>query len=229
MLEHPFLREILTGSYVPNREEHMDINNRLREIEKYWFIRSKYDQQLGDSESLLEDRIKNHCSVLGLRDPYDTEGFVTLDYKLYRFRQDPPKPEDYPTEIDFAMRHKALTSSPEGKFRFFQWFVAQRSVLSLPAVPEYPLASEVAEYAQADFNTLQKRYGSSVESYLYKLGIIMSYEYPYTVSTVNYPIRVNSRWEVLDGRHRIAVLRILGNEYIDKHGLNYWLVVNRVD
>lgn len=162
----------------------------------------------------LRARIDNLLQALGL---YGKKGEEYLEalYDLHRqvnveyeYEATPPK---YPTKEEFAMQMTEVINAEVG---------------DLPRVPSWPKARDVAEYAHCEWRGVGGRYTNTVD-YLYEMGKLMTSRGAYdTVFPENDRILVDESWHVENGRHRSLVLKTLGTNYINRRGMNSWVIVS---
>ena len=131
-----------------------------------------------------------------------------------------------PTTLEFWMRIARMRKAEQHE--------------PLPPVPEHPTASDIARYAQIDWDHIL-RYGAGAQeglaSYVHGLADRMRTPDGYRLigdksakrgdfsdGSKTPPISVGSRWKV-EGNHRALALKVLGPEFIEKSGMNDWVKI----
>ena len=93
-------------------------------------------------------------------------------------------------------------------------------------VPANPRASDVAAYAQYDWQTIQGPDHRYTLDYLYEFGKVMHSAAAYTaLFDASEPIAIGQNWRVVEGPHRALVLRVLGSNFVRKSGMDEWIRV----
>jgi len=168
----------------------------------------------GNIKQAIRGQIQAHLAALGLESLEDYAGLAAIQQRLHERRSNMPTPAGYPDKEAFGQRFVALHEA--------------RGHKDLPGVPRRPLATHVAAYGQGDWSQLEGRSGKNAVDYLYDLGKVLSSELACT--TVFDPtdaIEIGEQWRIENGRHRALTLRVLGMQYVEGKGMNYWVAVRR--
>jgi hypothetical protein len=170
----------------------------------------------GDIKQSLRAQLQAQLDAIGVN---DFNELMIVRERLHTRKKDLPIPTDYPDKGDFQRRLEEQYARGTHK--------------SLPVVPKYLFASDVAEHGQSDWPSVVGRGGVSTVDYLYELGKVMSSEFAYTAfpsyadTNRSDPIVIADHWQVENGRHRALTLRVLGADYVSAKGLNEWVTVRR--
>lgn len=162
----------------------------------------------------LQQQVQGHLKALGL-DKLDHTTLSAIIQDLDRKLIEIPTSPNYP---NFETFRQNLAEA----------VVQKKARRSLPEIPPYPKAIQVAEYAQADWQTVWDRGGIEIDRYLYELGKIMSSQYVYnTLFGESDPIVVGRNWKIENGRHRALTLKALGPLYVAQSGMERWIKVGK--
>ncbi len=97
---------------------------------------------------------------------------------------------------------------------------------SLPPQPDNPVASEVAQHAQIDWEKLKEDHAykskEGLTSAVHKLAKYMSKPPPPDEQATIY---LTEGWQVRDGRHKVLALKVLGPEFIKASGMDRWVKI----
>lgn len=192
----------------------IEVQESLDELDKLLAILIESGMDLSDQKRHdLRAQVQQTLSALGLRSLEDQEGLLAIYERLNRAMTDLPTPEGYPGKKVFDERVARLS----------------QNVGEAPyAVPQKPSATEVAQYAQGDWERLEGRGGKDIADYLYQLGKILSSNFAYAATfDETDAIEIGDDWKVENGRHRAMALRALGHEYIDEHSMDRWVSIRR--
>lgn len=211
--------------YQPKNTWAMDTHCRLEELNRLLVIKLEVEDLSPGAQLALEQKIKDHRESLGLNSLDDFAKLEELWGELYEFRVNPPLPTEYPSKKEFKAKVTTFVTAPNIGRRLLGRLTGQDRE-SLPQMPETLRASDISRYAHTDWHLLQQRSSNSLPEYIYQMGISMSHEYIYTISTPNYDhIVIGRNWNIENGRHRCLALKVLGAEYILNSGMDEWVKV----
>jgi hypothetical protein len=94
--------------------------------------------------------------------------------------------------------------------------------------PENPQASDVAQFAHADWKEILNQGNEDIILELHKLGNTMFNESVYRNEfNENKTIVIDNNWQVVNGQKPALALRILGKDFVEKSGINKWVKVEK--
>ena len=201
--------------YSRDKDPRIEIKAHLDEINK---LLAKLIEKGGDLPSnikkTLRAQMQAHAQALGIKGIADLKGLMAVYQKLDESQTNLPVPSDYPTKAEF--REKMMdVYRLQGRER-------------LPAIPKRIKASDVAKFGQGNWKDVKGRGQVETADYLYNLGAVMCSKLAYeTVFGETDSILVGEGWNIENGRHRAITLRVLGESYVEKKGMNDWVRVGR--
>lgn len=164
-----------------------------------------------DIKQRLRNQLQARLHALGL----DNIDDLTSVKSYLRKRLDKPQvPDNFPSKDKFRTKlNLTIEATP---------------IEQLSNVYNNPLASEVAHYGQADWKSLRGRGGVELFDYLYNLAAVMSDEFIYTeIFDETDAIVVDDHWNVVNGRHRSLVLKVVGDSFVYDSGMDNWIQVEK--
>lgn len=207
--------EIYERAYRVERDPLFEAKKLLDEINRLMAKVVEQGDLSSQQKQLLRAQVQTHLAALGLTDLAQLVDFTASVYQGVRERvKNPRTPSDYPHLEEFRRNYTHLLREDP------------RS--SLPGVWRDIIASEVSQFAQYDWQSVEGR-GTDTISYHYALGRVMSDELAYT-TVFDKPgdeIKITRNWLVDNGRHRALVLRTLGERYTRLSGMDMWVTAQR--
>lgn len=205
-----FSGEDLTGQ----GEDLVDLQEHYDNVMLLLAKKIERSQELNPTaKQALKQQIQQHLAAMGLHGDYEEQmkQLSGVAGRLHDAEVNPPTPKDFPSRDELESRIQKIT---QGR---------SKPKLSLPTVTPLPNALEVARYGHANWRQVTGR-GRSITDDVYGIGRVMNSRYAYSRTFGREdPIAVDGDWNIVNGRHRVLTLRVLGPDYVRRHHMDRWV------
>ena len=156
----------------------------------------------------LRNQVQDNLTILGLKG-IDDPLLLEVMSKVHQEGLTIPIPQDYPTPSEFRGQYELV--------------VKRQMEESDTECTQNPSLKEIIDFTTINFGEIKPRGQETLEQYLYDLGKVISNWRGYATVFKDDPIKIGKDWSVQNGRHRVATLKCLGDEYLQKSGVENWV------